>query len=133
MLQRFLPSGPRKSAMHYQIFRNKNSRKEDFDFVAKLYAKVVAEDKGLCEQVQRNLHVGVFSNGQLHPRLEAGPLYFQKKHREVIRAHYELEKAAKHEIWPAKQDLPSSATVSKEDEELCSGLACGTNQEGLVW
>lgn len=133
MLQRFLPTGPNRSSMHYQIFRNKNSTEADFQLIAQMYNRIVSEDKELCELAQRNLNAGIFVNGELHPRLEKGPLYFQKVDRDVIRAHWKLEQAAKKEIWPAKQNLPSSALISQEDEDLCSGLACRTNAEGLVW
>ncbi len=119
--------------MQYQIFRNKNSTEEEFQLIAKLYARVVSEDKGLCELAQKNLNAGIFVSGELHPRLEKGPLYFQKVARDTIRAHYEREKTEKREIWPARQKLPASAAVSREDEELCSGLVCATNQEGLAW
>ena len=119
--------------MEYQIFRNKNSSEEDFQLINQMYRRIVGEDKALCELAQKNLNAGIFVNGELHPRLEKGPLYFQKVAREVIREHYEREKAAKKEIWPARQNLPGSAAVSKEDAELCSGLACHTNQEGLAW
>ncbi|RMZ83891.1 hypothetical protein DV737_g1445, partial [Chaetothyriales sp. CBS 132003] len=112
MLQRFLPGGPSKSAMNYQIFRNKNSTDKEFKLISDLYAQVVSEDKVLCEAVQRNLNQGLFMNGELHPRLEKGPLYFQKKNREVIKAHIELEKAAKQQIWPARHNLPTSASTS---------------------
>lgn len=133
MLQRFLPHGPTSSSMHYQIFRNKNSKEEDFQLIAKMYNRIVSEDKVLCELAQKNLNARIFVNGELHPRLEKGPLYFQKVARETIREHYEREKAAKREIWPARQSLPDDAAISREDEELCSGLACQTNQEGLAW
>lgn len=135
MLQRFLPQGPKRSAMHYQFFKNKNSTEEDYQRIYKLYRKVVGEDKALCEQAQKNLNTGIFVNGQLHPRLEKGPLFFQKVNRDVIQAHLKLEKAAKRQIWPARQVLPSAAgsLVSNEDEEICSGLACQTNKEGMVW
>ncbi len=119
--------------MQYQIFRNKNSSEEDFNLISQLYARVVSEDKALCEAAQRNLNAGIFVNGEMHPRLEKGPLYFQKVTRETIAEHYRKEKAEKKEIWPARQNLPSNATISMEDEEICSGLACQTNQEGLVW
>jgi hypothetical protein len=119
--------------MHYQIFRNKKSSEEDFQLIAQMYNRIVGEDKVLCELAQKNLNAGIFVNGELHPRLEKGPLYFQKVNREAIKAHVKLEQAAKQEIWPARQNLPTTATVSMEDEELCSGLACQTNQEGLVW
>lgn len=119
--------------MHYQIFRNKNSPEEDFQRIHRLYAKVVSEDKVLCELSQRNLNAGVFVNGQMHPRLEKGPLYFQQRARKVIREHAEREKAANQEIWPARQALPGDATVSMEDVELCTGLSCQPNQVGLAW
>lgn len=133
MLQRFLPNGPKSSSMHYQIYRNKNSSGEDFQRIHQLYAKVVAEDKILCELSQKNLNAGIFVNGQMHPRLEKGPLYFQQRAREAIREHAEREQAAKQEIWPAQQSLPADAAVSKEDVELCSGLSCQSNQTSLAW
>lgn len=133
MLQRFLPNGPKSSSMHYQIFRNKNSSEEDFQRIHQLYAKVVSEDKILCELSQKNLNAGIFVNGQMHPRLERGPLYFQQRTREVIREHVERENAAKREIWPAQQNLPTDATVSKEDVELCFRLNCQPDQAGLAW
>ena len=119
--------------MQYQIFRNKHSSEEDFQLVHQLYKRVVGEDKILCELAQKNLNAGIFVNGQMHPRLEKGPLYFQKVAREAIKEHVEREKAAKREIWPARQQLPSTAGVSLEDVELCSGLACETNQTSLAW
>lgn len=119
--------------MQYQIFRNKKSAEKDFQLISTMYARIVSEDKLLCEYAQRNLNAGIFINGELHPRLEKGPLFFQKVARDTIRHHVKQEKAAGREIWPARQNLPNSASVSLEDVELCSGLACQTNQEGLVW
>lgn len=97
-----------------------------------MYKRIVAEDKALCEGSQKNLNAGVFVNGQLHPKLEHGPLFFQKVHREAIKAHIRLEQEAKKRIWPAQQKLPLAAIVSREDAALCSDLACG-NQEDLAW
>jgi hypothetical protein len=135
MLQRFLPTSPTKSAMHYQIFRNKKSTEADFQLIANMYNRIVGEDKVLCELAQKNLNAGIFVNGELHPRLEKGPLYFQKVNREVIRSHWKLEQAAKREIWPARQQVKAEGNggVSAEDEELCAGLACGPNKEVLAW
>ncbi|RMD44454.1 hypothetical protein DV735_g615, partial [Chaetothyriales sp. CBS 134920] len=140
MLQRFLPRGPSSSAMNYQIFRNRHSTDQEFRLISELYAQVVSEDKVLCEAVQRNLNQGLFRSGQLHPRLEKGPLYFQKKNRDVIRAHVDLERAANHQIWPARQNFPPpDDVVACEDEMLCSGLACqangsaGAGQVDLGW
>ena len=133
MLQRFLPSGPNSCTMEYQIFRNKKSSEEDFQLIHQMYKRIVAEDKVLCELAQKNLTRGIFTNGELHPRLEKGPLYFQRVAREVIREHYLREKEAKKQIWPARPEIPVSELVTLEDEELCSSLACETSQVSLAW
>lgn len=123
--------------MHYQIFRNKTSFAVDptkFHLIANLYAQVVSEDKGLCEQTQRNLNAGIFVNGQLHPRLEKGPLYFQSNVRRVIRQHWELERKLGREVWPARQrgGNKGRGKASDEDEELCEGL-CSADRKAVEW
>ncbi|KAK3691266.1 hypothetical protein LTR37_018755 [Vermiconidia calcicola] len=133
MIQKFLPDGPTNSAMHYEVYRNKNSGEEEFSKIADTYARVMSEDKVLCSIAQKNINAGVFINGQLHPKAEKGPLYFQNSVRKVITEHYHREKAAGHEIWPARQQLPSNAFISQEDLEICEGLACGTQKEELMW
>jgi hypothetical protein len=135
MIQRFMPLGPTTSSMHYQIFRNKNSSEEDFHNIADLYARVVSEDKDLCIGAQKNLNAGIFVSGELHPRLEHGPLSFQESHRQAIHEHAKLEREAGKQIWPARQQLPSdhASEANKEDEALCSSLSCGGIQEVLAW
>ena len=120
--------------MHYEVFRNKNSSEEDFRLIADIYARVMSEDKALCEVAQKNLNAGVLINGELHPRWEKGPLFFQNTCREVVTEHYKREKAAGHEIWPARQQLPTDAMISQDDLEICKGIiGCGGMKEGLVW
>jgi hypothetical protein len=122
--------------MHYQIFRNKHSPRESFELIANLYARVVSEDKALCELAQQNLNAGIFVNGELHPRLEKGPLYFQKVNREVIRKHYEMEKKLGREVWPARQVVGRTNVgggVSVEDEELCEGLCSRGGGKTVEW
>lgn len=89
--------------MHYQIFRNKKSSEEDFQRIHQLYKQVVSEDKVLCELAQNNLNAGIFVNGEMHPRLEKGPLAFQEKQRKVIREHFQREQLLQKAIWPVKQ------------------------------
>ena len=89
--------------MHYQIFRNRNSSEEDFQRIHQLYKQVVSEDKVLCELAQNNLNAGIFVNGEMHPRLEKGPLAFQEKQRRVIREHFKREQVLEKAIWPVKQ------------------------------
>lgn len=94
----------------------------------------MTEDKFLCDYAQKNIDAGIFVNGEMHPVMERGPLYFQKLVRDNVTAHYKKEQSSKQEIWPARQRLPSTATVTEKDLELCSGLACQTNQQqALVW
>lgn len=120
--------------MRYEVYRNKNSSEEDFQRIDQIYKRVMAEDKYLCDLTQKNLNSGVFVNGEMHPKMERGPLYFQQCVREIVQAHHKREQVAKQEIWPARQQLPTTAMVSGKDVEFCSGLACQTTtQEGLAW
>ncbi len=98
-----------------------------------IYKRVMSEDKALCDAAQKNLNAGVFINGELHARLEQGPLHFQHTVRKHVTAHYKLEQTAGTEIWPARQMLPNSATVSKEDIDFCSTLACRKDSKDLDW
>lgn len=93
----------------------------------------MSEDKYLCNQAQKNLNAGVFVNGEMHPRLEKGPLHFQNNVRQEVVAHFKREKAARKEIYPARQTLPDDAKVAKEDIDFCTGLACGEEKEELQW
>ena len=133
MIQHFQPNGPNTSAMYYEVYRNKNSPDEDFKVIADTYARVMAEDKVLCDRAQKNLNAGVFMNGQMHPQHEKGPLFFQGSVRKAVTEHHVREKAAGHEIWPARQTLPRSALISQEDIELCKDLSCGAEREDLAW
>lgn len=136
MIQKFLPDGPRKSTMHYEVFRNKNSSDEDFELISNMYARVMAEDKVLCDRAQKNLNAGVFLNGEMHPRCEKGPLYFQGSIRDMVTEHHRREKAEGAEIWPARQKLPTNAAISREDLEMCNSLDCagdGKRAEEFAW
>ncbi|KAJ9658480.1 hypothetical protein H2201_007799 [Coniosporium apollinis] len=133
MVQKFLPRGPNNSTMAYEIYRNRNSSDADFRLISEMYARVMAEDKVLCDNAQKNLDRGVFVNGQLHPKYEKAPLFFQSTVREVITEHYNREKVEGREIWPARQKLPGDAQVSEMDEEICAGISCGAQKEVLAW
>ncbi|RYP27057.1 hypothetical protein DL767_007831 [Monosporascus sp. MG133] len=135
-IQRFVPSGPTKSVMRYEVYRNKNSSDEDFEIISAMYKRIMSEDKDLCANAQKNLNAGVFVNGEMHPRMEKGPLFFQKGVRDIVQAHYKREKEAGHEIWPARQSLPKSAAVSEHDIVFCANMgqcASSINKEALVF
>lgn len=143
-MQRFVPVSPTRAIMRYEVYRNKNSSDADFELVNSMYKRIMSEDKYLCDLTQKNLNAGVFVNGELHPRMEKGPLYFQKVVRDLLTEHYRREQEAKQEIWPARQVLPRSNSVTQNDVSFCSNLSCqagsecGTNAvgqpiEGIVW
>jgi hypothetical protein len=109
-----------------------NSSDADFKLISEMYARVMGEDKDLCDNTQKNLDRGVFINGQLHPKYEKAPLFFQNTVRQVITEHFDREKTDGREIWPARQKLPANAAVSEKDE-ICADIACGAQKELLAW
>ena len=133
MIQKFLPKGPKESSMSYEVYRNRDSSETDFRLISDMYERVMREDKVLCNNAQRNLERGVFVNGQLHPKFEKAPLFFQETCREVVTEHYEKEVAQGCEIAPAKQNVDVDAEVSRSDENICAGLSCGSQRAVLAW
>lgn len=129
MIQRFEPNGPSKAAMRYEVYRNRNSSDEDFQLIDAMYKRIMSEDKVLCTNAQHNINAGVFINGELHPKLEKGPLYFQKSVRDALQEHYERESEAGEEIWPSRQTLPAKACAAKTDIEFCTKVdVCRVSQ-----
>ena len=133
MIQRFVPHSTSESTMRYEVYRNKHATDAQFELVDTIYKRIMSEDKYLCDLAQKNVNAGVFTNGEMHPKMEKGPLYFQKVVRDTVTDHHKREKPEKQEIWPARQKLPDSAQVSKEDIDFCSGLACSSNVKALLW
>lgn len=131
-MQRFVPSGPGKSTMRYEVYRNKNSGDEDFNTISDMYKRIMSEDKYLCEKAQKNVNAGVFVNGLLHPEMEKGPLFFQKRVREVVTEHWNREQKANSEIHPAKQQVPQSNAVAQSDLQLCSKVDCCSRGTGKM-
>lgn len=120
--------------MCYEVYRNKHSTDEQFELVNQIYKRIMSEDKYLCDLAQKNLNAGVFVNGEMHPRLEKGPLHFQKTVRDSVMAHNKREQLAKQELWPARQQVPNTASVSMKDMEFCAGLAsCQVDSDVLAW
>lgn len=132
-MQKFMPKSPTESVMYYEVWRNKNSPDADFRLISDTYKRVMKEDKVLCERAQKNIDAGVFVNGELHPRMEKGPLFFQKRCREIILEHGMREKKAGKKIWPAQQQ-PDATTVggaetTSELHDFCEGLSCGNDND----
>lgn len=134
-MQRFVPTGPSKSVMRYEVYRNKNSSDADFEVISAMYKRIMSEDKELCTRAQKNLNTGVFVNGEMHPRMEKGPLFFQKVVRDLVTSHHKRETDAEREIFPARQQLPLTAAVSQKDIDFCSAVDCSSklNREALAF
>lgn len=132
MIQKFLPISASKTRVHYEVYKNTHSSDEDFHLIADMYARVMSEDKALCNTAQRNLQRGVYVSGELHPKWEKAPLHFQQSVREVVTQHCLREAKDGREIWPARQVL-TGGDVLQEDEDLCKALQCGKPNEMLAW
>lgn len=120
-MQRFVPTGPTKSTMKYEVYRNKNSSDDDFEVINAMYKRIMSEDKYLCANTQKNLNAGVFISGEIHPTMEKGPLFFQTTVRDLMEEHHKREAAAGCEVWPARQVLPKTA---EKDVQFCSAVDC---------
>ncbi|KAF2151609.1 ISP domain-containing protein [Myriangium duriaei CBS 260.36] len=134
-IQRFSPKSPTESKITYEVYRNRQASDDAFKLVDTMYKRVMGEDKVLCDAAQRNLSTGIFINGEMHPKMEKGPLFFQKSVRDTVTAHHKREQQANQEIWPARPKLPASknSLISQEDIDFCSGLTCSANRDELVW
>ncbi|KAH6879450.1 Rieske [2Fe-2S] iron-sulfur domain-containing protein [Thelonectria olida] len=132
-MMRCVPTSAFHCSMEYEVYRHKNASDDDFKNIDEMFKRILAEDKWLCNNAQKNLNAGVFINGEMHPKMEQGPLYFQHRVRELVTRHRQLEQAAKKDIRPAQQILPSGCGGTERESDLCSGLACGKDQAALEW
>ncbi|KAH6884859.1 Rieske [2Fe-2S] iron-sulfur domain-containing protein [Thelonectria olida] len=111
-----------------------NATDEDFNGISDFFKQVLKEDKDLCNAAQKNLNAGIFTNGELHPRVEKGPLFFQELTRELVMSHRKEEEAVGKDIWPA---TPKQLVTDKNQEEIdfCNGLECNNGQgiPELAW
>ena len=105
-----------------------DSSEEDFQIINQMYKRIMNEDKYLCVEAQKNLNAGAFVNGELHPRMEKGPLFFQTIVRSLVQEHYDHEKSEQREIWPARQKLPRDAVVSHKDLDFSALLSASQSQ-----
>ncbi|KAH3671061.1 hypothetical protein OGAPHI_000772 [Ogataea philodendri] len=129
---RVLPITPSRTILQYDIYTKKgladDKKKEFVDFLQ----QVELEDFNLCVQTQKNLNQGIYSTGYLHPLKERGVLHYQGIVKNMVKAHFDLEQAAGHEINPARIGGKPNSPEAQELEELCSKIECkGSNPESL--
>ena len=83
MMERITPLGPQQTRLDYLYFFDAN-RRDELEAMTALSDEVTAEDKMICEQVQRNLEAGVYEPGPLSPRHENAVAWFQDKLRSDV-------------------------------------------------
>ncbi|RMZ43337.1 hypothetical protein AFCA_009356 [Aspergillus flavus] len=130
-MMRCLPVSATQTRMEYDVYRHNNASNEDFTYIDEFFKQVLREDKDLCNAAQKNLNAGVFVNGELHPRAEKGPLYFQKTVRELVFDHRKREEEAGKDIWPAVPQYEASDKL-QEEIKFCEGLEC-SGDGSLEW
>lgn len=69
-IQRMIPLGPNSTKVENEIYRHQDASDENFADIMAFYKQVLTEDKMLCDGAQKNLNMGVFVNGELHPDKE---------------------------------------------------------------
>lgn len=67
---RCIPLSASQTHLEYEIYRHNQASDEDFKYIDNFYKQVVTEDRELCTAAQRNLNMGIYTNGELHPRFE---------------------------------------------------------------
>ncbi|XWW92648.1 hypothetical protein V2A60_000573 [Cordyceps javanica] len=125
-IQRCVPISAAQTHMEYEVYRSTDATEAAFTEISEFFKNIMMEDKELCNGAQKNLNGGIFLNGELHPRAEKGPLFFQMLTRNLITDHYEDEQATGAEIWPAVPKHRVSATIQK-DVDLCNKLDCAAS------
>jgi choline monooxygenase len=85
-ISRIAPLGPGRTRIDYQFFFADDSPEGEAErlHVVDSICNIVREDFGICEGVQRNLEAGVYKQGPLSPRHEAGVAYFHECIREAL-------------------------------------------------
>ncbi|EGX91794.1 iron-sulfur cluster-binding protein, rieske family domain protein [Cordyceps militaris CM01] len=134
-IQRCVPISATQTHMEYEVYRNAESSAAAFTEISDFFKDIMREDKELCNGAQKNLNAGIFLNGELHPRAEKGPLFFQMLTRNLVNRHYEEEQAAGAQIWPAVPRHRVSDMI-QNDVDLCGKLECAANSLGsgeLAW
>jgi choline monooxygenase len=82
-VERMSPTGPESMRLDYLFFFRDDSDETEPEREAAIAMsrQVTAEDRAICEAVQRNLAAGVYHKGRLSPRHEGGVFAFQSRVR----------------------------------------------------
>lgn len=132
---RCVPASAGKTKMEYEVYRHKNASDTDFKDICDSFQQILKEDKDLCNAAQANLNSGIFQSGELHPRVERGPLYFQSLTRKLVMDHRKEEETLGREICPVTPKHKTTDQTRKE-VDFCNSLedgTCGAENTTLEW
>ena len=85
MVERMTATGPEETRLDYFYFFDP-ARAAELAAMFAVSDRVTAQDKQVCEEVQRNLRTGIYRGGVLSPKHEQGVAWFQAR---VAEAHGE--------------------------------------------
>ena len=86
-VERFWPVGTHCTRVEYSYLFAPGGDPASQDASVKLSLELLAEDRRICEAVQRNLDAGVYESGPLSPRHEAGVAAFQAQLADDLGSH----------------------------------------------
>ncbi|KAF5252534.1 hypothetical protein FANTH_2428 [Fusarium anthophilum] len=131
-IMRCIPISASQTKMEYEVYRANSASDDDFNEISDCFKQILKEDKDLCNAAQKNLNAGIFVNGELHPRVEKGPLFFQETTRKLVMNHHKQEESEGHEIWPAAPKNGQSGN-GQGDIDFCNKLEACAGSESLKW
>lgn len=120
------PTSATTSRMRYEVYRNKNSKEEEFKGAVDFFKQVENEDKWLGNNAQPGLNSDTYVAGPLHPYMEKAVSYFESVLRTMLKEHVEAEKRKGTEVWPARRGL---ANVQLQEDELFCRSLCESGKE----
>lgn len=132
---RCIPTSAAKTKMEYEVYRHNDAGDADFKGICDSFQQILKEDKDLCNAAQGNLNGGIFQSGELHPRVEKGPLFFQDVTRKLVMSHRGKEEMSGKQIWPATPKHEVTDQTQKE-VDFCNSLeddACSAKSPALEW
>lgn len=116
---RMIPMAVDRTILQYDVYRRIDGDRDEIDEFTRFMWQLNQEDFALCEQTQRNLEVGIYSTGVLHPEKERGVLYYQNLIKNLVLEHLEVEKQAGRVIDPATIGRePSMVTAAENAAEM---------------
>lgn len=113
---RVLPVSSNRTLLLYDIYRKKADPSKVKDFVD-FMQQLNVEDFYLCEDAQKNLDIGIYSTGPLHPDRENGVIFYQTEVMKMALDHLEQETKAGHVIAPAFVNIPSATPTEVEENK----------------